>query len=407
MLLGLLVAWIALACGVGVDPRIADEFHERLAPRDRGWTRVPCPDRAVKVERVRGLVPMALELRARIREYTTPATPQLLERLMAFPMLGRADDYRCVVQDFTRIDLKTEPDFEDARGLVGNLYMLKGSHLIEHDRADEGWAHVVDGLTLYQAPVGPGVDEHLGMQDMLRWVNDLLDTHPPPPSTITALVEALDAAFVSQPVICAALRHDLLTLAVIGFRVHFGQREREAMARRFGLDFAMRTWRTPQKPGSLDRSVWNELREIYDGMISGCTRRPLGRSIQRAADPFVRLDMLHPPTAILARVIGNQINRAALLSDVRITLLARLRGRQLRHTLGRDPTTAELALSFGRRPENPWDGRGYNFIVGGGVVTVVRGPYRHNTTIGPTIEPGKPTSYPQLPPAAVHGLPRQ
>lgn len=394
------LAWLGGACGVGPDPRIADEFHERLTAPDRRWARVPCPDRAAKVERVRGLVPMALDLRARIREYGTPAPPQLLDRMRAFPMLGRAGEYRCVVQDFTRVDLKTEPDFEDARGLVGNLYMLKGAHLLTHDEPEEGWAHVLEGLALYREPIPAGVDEHFSLQDMLGGLDYLLDTHPPPPDTITALVEAVDATQLPAAVICSGIRHDLLTLAMIGFRVHFGQREREAVARRYGLDFAMRTWRTPQKPGTLDLPVWLELRDAYDRMISGCPARPLGRSMQRAAESLVRLEMLHPPTGILTRVIVNQVNQAALLSDLRITVLARLRGRQLRHTLGRDPTTAELALSFGRRPQNTWDGRGYNFIVGGGVVTVVRGPYRHQVSIAPSLDPGKATSYPQRPHAA-------
>lgn len=394
------LAWSLWACGVAPDPQIANEFYERLTARDRHWARVPCSDRAAKVERVRGLVPLALDLRARIREYGTPAPPQLMDRMMAFPMLGRADDYRCVVQDFTRIDLKTEPDFEDARGLVGNLYMLEAAHLLTHDQPQQGWAHVVDGLRLYREPVASGVDEHFSLQDMLGGLDYLLDTHPPPPDTIEALIEAVDATELPPAVICSGIRHDLLTLAMIGFRMHFGQREREEVARRFGLDFAMRTWRTPQKPGTLELPVWNELRDVYDRMSSGCTKRPLGRSMQRAAEPLVRLEMLHPPTGILTRVIVNQVNQAALLSDLRITVLARLRARHLRNTLGRDPTTAELALSFRRRPQNAWDGRGYNFIVGGGVVTVVRGPYRHPVPIAPSLEPGKATSYPQLPRAA-------
>jgi hypothetical protein len=60
-----------------------------------------------------------------------------------------------------------------------------------------------------------------------------------------------------------------------------------------------------------------------------------------------------------------------------------VRALALRSELGRDPSTAELALSFGRRPRNPWDGRHYTFAIGGGVLTVTRGPYHHQVKLPP------------------------
>ncbi|MCA9706543.1 MAG: hypothetical protein KDK70_11890 [Myxococcales bacterium] len=392
-----LAATLAAGCGIVPDPQIAEEFHERLLPRDRAWAPVPCKDRAAKVERLRGLEPLALDLRARIREFETPPPPQLLERIMAFPMRGQADDYRCVVQDFTRIDLSTEPDYEGLRDLAANLYVLKGMHLLDHGAPDEGWAHVLDALRLYRRPVAPGVDRHLTLIDVLRAVDHLLDTHPPPPAILDALIETTDAAALTVPTICTALRHDLLIVGMMGFRVHFGQREREAVARRYGLDFAMRTWRTPQQPGTHDRPAWAELRQTYDLMVPECAKHPLGHSIQRAALPMVRLEMVHPRVGLPLRVVANRLNQAGLLSDVHVTLRARLRGQRLRQQLGRDPTTAELAVSFGRRPINPWDGRRYTFVVTPGQISVVRGPYRHVVSLDPVPPAGSGTSYPRLP----------
>ncbi len=384
---------VGLGCGVTPNPEIADEFHERLEPADRGWARVPCPDRAAKVKRTEHLVAMAQDLRAHLRDFEDPPPPELLERMTNEPMLGRAEEYRCVVQDFTRIDLNTEPDFEDVRDLVANLYMIHGHHLMRVGRQSEGWAHVVEAIELYRHPVAPGVEKHISLLDVLRLTSTLLDEHPPPPSTIDALVAAIDDTAVSPKVACSSLRHGLLTQGVKDFRLHFGQREREAFAQRFGLNFAMRTWKTPQRVGAHRLAEWRALRDAYDRMTQGCATRPYGHTLKRAARPMVQLDMLHPPSGIALRITADRLNRLGLVTDMRMSVLARLRSRALHHSLGRDPTTAQLALSFGRRPLNAWDQRGYTFVVHEGRVTVSRGPYRHDVSIAPDVKPPTGRSY--------------
>jgi hypothetical protein len=368
------------ACGVRPDPKIAEEFHERLRSEPAGWAPVPCRDRAAKVEARSGMVWLAQDLRARIREFDTMPPTQLHDRMMAYPLLGHADDYRCVVQDFVRIDPAAEPDFVEVLGLVANLYVLKARVLMDAGAVQDGWAHVVDGLGLYRKPVGHGFAEHLTLLEVLRAIPPLLESHPPDAATLARLVAAVDATRVSQPVICAAVRHDLLMLGITGFRVHFGQREREAVAQRFGLGNAMRAWRSPW-PGKLGRAEWAAVRGAYDAIVEGCAERPLGRSLQRAADSMLALDGLHPPTGVRLRVAADRLNKVGLLLDVQTSLVATLRALSLRATLGRDPTTAELALSFVRRPKNPWDARPYTFELTGGVLTVTRGPYRHRVTL--------------------------
>jgi len=385
---------LGLGCGVTPDPTIADEFHERLAPAGgRGWARVPCRNRARKIERTQALVAMAQDLRAHLREPDDPLPFELHERIERHPIAGLARDYRCVVQDFVRIDLDTEPDHELVRDLVAEIYALRGRHLLEEGRADEGWARVLEAIELFRAPVAPGLGQHFTLLGVLRITGRLLDTHPPPPEVLTALVAALDDTAVPRRLACASLRHDLLTLGALDFRVHFGQREREAFARRFGLDLAMRTWRTPQRPGMLRRAEWEALRDAYDRMVDGCAQRAYGHTLQRAAAPLVRMDGLHPPTGVDLRLAANQLNRLAVLTDARMSMLARLRGRLLRHTLGRDPTTAELALSFGRRPRNAWDLRPYTFVVHEGRITISRGPYHHAVPIDPVVPPPTGRSY--------------
>jgi hypothetical protein len=378
----LAAAFVLAACGVHPDPEIAEEFHERLQAKPTAWASVTCRDRAAKVAARSDMVWLAQDLRARIREFDSPPPPQLHARMMAYPLLGHADDYRCILQDFVRIDPAQEPDFWDVLGLVANLYVLKATVLFEHGQRDDGWAHMLDALALYRKPVGFGSVEYATLLPVLRAIPPLLEQHPPDPATVSRLVQAVEATGMSQPTICAALRHDLLTLAVTGFRVHFELREREAVALRFGLGNAMRAWRSPW-PGKLGRAEWQALRGAYDAMIDDCARRPLGKSLQRAAEPMLMLDALHPPTGVRLRMVSDRLNQVGLVIDVQTSLLATLRVLELRAKLGRDPSTTELALTFGRRPRNPWDGRHYTFVMEEGALLVTRGPYRNLVALPP------------------------
>jgi hypothetical protein len=378
-----LVATLVLAaCGVRPDAQIAEEFHERLRAEPTAWAPVPCRDRAAKVAARSDMVWLAQDLRARIREFDTPPPPQLHARMMAYPLLGHADDYRCIMQDFVHIDPVQEPDFWDVLGLAANLYVLKATVLFERGAREDGWAHMLDALALYREPVGFGFGEYLTLLPVLRTIPPLLERHPPDAATLSRLVEAVEATGMSQPGICGALRHDLLLLAVSGFRVHFELREREAMARRLGLGNAMRAWRSPW-PGKLGRAEWQALRGAYDGMVDDCARRPLGKSLQRAAEPMLMLDALHPPTGVRLRMVTERLNQVGLLIDTQTSLLATLHALELRAKLGRDPSTNELALSLGRRPRSPWDGRHYTFVMGGGTLVVTRGPYRDVVALPP------------------------
>ena len=134
---------------------------------------------------------------------------------MAYPLLGHAADYRCIVQDFVRADPATEPDFVEVLGLVANLYVLKARVLLEQGDHAGGWAHVVDALALHRKPVAHGFAEHLTLLEVLRAITPLLDRYPPDDATLQQLVGAVEATRMSQTVICAAVRHDLLMLAVI------------------------------------------------------------------------------------------------------------------------------------------------------------------------------------------------
>lgn len=373
---------MGLGCGLTPDSTIADEFHERLQAPARGFVARPCPDRAAKVGVLDELVYVGQDLRARIRKFDDLPPPQLHDRMMQHPLRGQAAGYRCLVQDFRGIAPGQEPDFLDALPLVANLYVLKARVLLSRGQAEDGWAHVLDALELYAEWGGFGFQEYLSLVDVLRTTSSLLELHPPDAATIDRLVRAVDATRIDVTTICGGTRHDLLTLAMTGFRMHFELREREAVAKRFGLDHAMRTWRSPW-PGKLGQAEWGAWRDAYDVLVDGCTRRPLGHSVQSAAKSVAQLDGLHPPTGVRLRVVADRLNRVAALMDAQITLLATLRALQLRASLGRDPTTAELALSFSQRPSNPWDGRHYMFTMTSGVLTVVRGPYEHEVVLPP------------------------
>ncbi len=370
----------SVGCGVTPDPEIADQFIERIKGRSRGWAPVPCADRAAKLEGLHDMVPLVHGLMARVRSFEAPLPPQLHAEVMRTPLLGRADDYRCVVQDYLDVDLDDEPNYQAGVGPAGNLYMYKARHLMEDGRREEGWDHVLDALALYRKPIGPSLGEHPSLGKVLAAMRAMLELHPPTADRMPALVEAVDATMVSAHVACAALRHELLTLAVTGFRVHFDRREKTAMARRFGLDYAMLTWRSPL-PGKLDRAVWNAFRDTYDGLVVGCPTRPYGMTVRGVAADRALLQELHPPTGVAVLVASERLKQLGALMDGQITMLATLRSLELHAKLGREPTTAELAIAFGKRPRNPWDRQSYTFLVGNGVVVVGRGPYRHEITL--------------------------
>jgi len=378
---GFVVALVT-ACGVTPEPEIADQFHQRLSAPPEGWAPTHCPDRDAKVEDLREVIGLAHDLRARIREFDSPLPPRLDAALMQTPLLGRGDAYRCVIRDFQRIDLRTEPNYAEVVGFTASLFMVKAATLMARGEADEGWAHVLEALTLYAIPGGPSVAEQGGVLDVLTSLQILLETHPPNAATVTRLIDAVDATLVPSVIACAGVRHELLAIAVAAFRVHFDRREKEAMASRFGLDFAMRSWRD-HRAGQLERTTWNAFRDVYDAVVDGCTRRPYGQGLKRAATAQARLDLLHPPTGVQVRVATDRLNRAGTLVDAQTAMLATLRALQLRSSLGREPTTTELALSFGRRPHNPWDGRPYTFTMNADALVVQRGPYREELALPP------------------------
>ena len=302
------------ACGVTPDPAIADEFFERLDAPPTGFTAVPCPGREAKVESAWVVVHFAHDLRAQLRDFDTPLPPRLQERLLRTDLVDRADDVRCVMHDFGRLDPSTDPDAQDVIGYASNLYVLKAWTLFERGEDQAAWDHVHAALRLYGDPVGPGVAQHPTLQPVLEAMHGMLRDHPPSPATVDALVEAVDATLVPTPVRCAALRHELLAIAVSAVRVHFGRREMQAMARRYGLHFAMRAWRQ-HRAGQQGRPLWDAMRDAYDAQVPECTRRPFGVTIKAAATAQARLDLLHPPTGVLARVASDRLTRAGPLID--------------------------------------------------------------------------------------------
>ncbi|MCB9716687.1 MAG: hypothetical protein H6712_22710 [Myxococcales bacterium] len=374
------IAALGLACGVTPDPRIADEFFARLETPPVGWAPVPCSDREQRIESTRRMVHFAQDLRGYLREFDTPLPEQLQERLDRSDLLGPVDDLRCVMNDFQRLDRRIDPDALDVLGHLSNLYVLKARTLFARGEDRAAWDHVLGALRLYGHPVAPTMTKQLTLLPVLEALHGMLREHPVPPPTLRALVEAVDATLVPTPVRCAALRHELLEIAVGAFRVHFGQREREAVARRFGLHEAMRAWQQ-HRAGKHGHPLWDAWRDAYDAQVPRCEQQPFAHTVQAAAPAQSLLDLLHPPTGVDVRVASDRLNRAGPLVDAQVTMLAVLRVMALRDALGRDPTTTELALDFGRRPRNPWDGRYFTIGIAEGSITVTRGTYVRTLTI--------------------------
>ena len=364
------------------NEQIADEFHARLQEPSPGWKSIPCPDRAAKIEALHELYALAIDLRAHAREFDTPLPPAMEEELADTPLLGLGSDFRCVVQDLHSIDLAKEPNLAELTIYVANLLVLKARARLERGDRDDGWAHVLEALALYAEPLGADVPHHFGVPLVLGAIETLVLEHPPPPALLPPLVDATRATVVPTAVRCAALRHELLEASLGSFRGHFDRREKTATARRYGLDRAMRTWRQ-HAAGQQGWGVWEAFRDTYDAVIEPCGTGPLSSTMLLGGAPLKRLDLLHPDSGMRVRVVTHRINTASAVIDARYSLLGLLRAMALRESLGREATTAELAVSFGRRPRSAWDGLPFTFTLDQGVLTVTRGSFRRQLRLPP------------------------
>lgn len=374
--LALVPCW---ACGDVANPTIAAEFSERLAAPDPGWTTPRCRDRAARAERSAELLALAYELRALLREYETPLPPRLVRRVLAADLRGRGDDYRCVATDFAR-RAEDEPDRAELLGHAANVLLAKAELLLSRGQPEPGWAHVLEALALYRDPPANNTLHHPSLAPGLNMIERLLVEYPPPSSMVPRLIEAVDATRVATRTACSGFRHEMLLLSVDWFRHHFDAPQKQAVAKRFGLQPAMDRWKV-HRSGRLGYGIWAAFAEVYDLQVESCHRQPFGRTIAAAAEAQRHLLVIHTPVGSTTAWASDRLVQLGSLLDDQYDVLAMLHTRALFDEHGRPPTTAELALSFGRRPRNPWDGRHYTFAIEADTLRVIRGAHQSSVEL--------------------------
>lgn len=368
-----------LGCGIAADPAIAGELRKRVAKPAPGWASVPCEDRAVKVERLRPIVPLVHDLTGRVRTFATPMVPQLLERLAAHDVLAAVPDYRCVVRDYASFDSRTEPNYLAGQRSFANMLVLEGQRRLAAGD-DSGWAHVVGAMELYRDPIGPQLGEHLELATVLSGVRAAVDEHTPPPDVIDTLVEAVDAATMPRATACTSMRHELYVLAVASWRSHLGKPERELFTARFGPDLARQLW-SGGKPGTHDRATFDAWLDVHDALAKTCEKQPLSKVVRALAQPTQRLTNLDIQIGTAASGVTEHVKQYNAVLDAQLGMSAALRALAIRAREGRDPTAQELAAAVRVPAPSAWDGALPLYAIDKGTLTVIRGGTRFDFTL--------------------------
>lgn len=371
------VTWIVALFVVGgcefpADRDIADQFHARLVRGAKTFGPRSCEGRGPKLERMRKVVPLVTGLSARVRRYETTMPPVLHGEVMAADLLGAAEQYRCLVKDFRRVDLETEPNFHGGMPHFANLLLLKAKVLLEVGEADAGWAHIVEAIELFRDPIGFTFGKQLDLAPALATARALMERYPPPLEVVERLADAVDATYVSPAVACTGVRHDIVQHMVFGFHEHFGEREKRAAIERFGRDYAKVMWYSAF-PGKQDRAVWNLLREGYDIVVKGCAKRPLTKTVLLGLGVIPRLREAQPMQAAAFATVLEELKQLRGLSDAQLALSAALRAMAFQRRHGRYPTPAEHIQSITFPMKSPWDLTRPAFQIEGRTLTVRRG----------------------------------
>lgn len=367
---------VAAGCGVRPDPEIAAQLARRLDRPAPGWDGRACPDRSAKVDRLRDLVPLVHDLEGRVRQFATPMVPELVERVDRRELVGIADDWRCVVQDYLPIDLEREPNYLAGQHSMANILMLQAERELQGGDAELGWRLALEAIALYRDPIGPQLGEQLELADSLGALRALIERFAPPPAAASALADAVDRSLLPRATACTALRYELVTLAIGAWRGHLGSRERERVARRYGTALTARMWQ-PSKPGYHDRAAWDEWVIVHDGIAKHCEKAPLARTVKAVGGAVARLDAIDPPIGAMAAAVVEHVKQYAALVDAQFGMSVALRAIELQHRLGRDPTPGELIAAIRIPLRGEYDGATPKFEIDDGVLVIVRGGMRH------------------------------
>jgi hypothetical protein len=221
----------------------------------------PCPDADAKLERLRPLFAVVLPAYKVVRTFDAPLPPELAKDLMAKPIAGLVDDYRCFLADGS--------DRLMLLGTIVNLYLRKGEALLAEGQTDAGYAHVIEGLSVYkQAPFYAYI-HYLGAGYVLELIRNIVEKYPPPRRVLEELEYAAPESLLSRVTFCTGMREELLTFGYISFYDRLAPLRARATRRwgeRSAKAFALMDGNGPRD----DLAAWRMTRALSEPLIDGC-----------------------------------------------------------------------------------------------------------------------------------------
>ncbi|HXT99758.1 MAG TPA: hypothetical protein VN903_02110 [Polyangia bacterium] len=236
----------------------------------------PCPDADAKLGRLQPLFELAVRAQKVVKKFDAPLPPDLARDLMATPIAGLAEDYRCFLADGS--------DRGVLMGFVIYLFLRKGETLLAAGQTDAGYAHVIEALSVYEQPRAFSFIYYLGAGYKLRYVRKLLEKYPPPRDVLEELEGTAPEALLPRWAFCAGIKEEFLALTYPPFYDQLAPLHARA-ARRWGDRAANAFAEVARDAHPGDLALWRTARDLYMPLIDGCL--DFG---QASSPPLMRLE---------------------------------------------------------------------------------------------------------------------
>jgi hypothetical protein len=204
--LALLVATGVSACRG--DREIREGFQETFdAPPLVAVTR--CLDFEKKLDRMRPLFELGLRAYQAVKKFDDVLPEDLMADLLHTPILGMVPDYRCLLGDGGGREL--------FMGTVANLYLRKGEALLGRNDSEGGYAHLIEGLSVFKDPQPVVFIMHLGVGYFLDRTESILARYPAPTPVLEMLHSTAAECLLTLPQFCSGIKFEYLFISRAGF----------------------------------------------------------------------------------------------------------------------------------------------------------------------------------------------
>jgi len=307
----------------------------------------PCPDADAKLERLQPLFDLTLRAYKTITKFSTPLPDDLAADLMATPIAGLAADYRCVIGDGS--------DRSVVLGTIVNLYLRKGEALLTAGQTDAGYAHVIEGLSVYTHAPAFEFIHYLGAGYVLERIQTLLEKYPAPDAVLERLLQTAEDSLLPRATFCAGIKAEFVMQSYQVFYDRLGPLRARATAR-WGERATKLFDEVAKNKRHGDLAVWRLTRDLYVPLIDGCLdgHTPL-MSLEKAARAKLATAPKNATFALWAPYTLDRLEQFGKLEDAFLLFMIDvMRRRQALHGLRTDAQN-DLYLVF-LPVVNDWNG---------------------------------------------------